>query len=305
MIGNHKSVLLKEAIDLLHIKPHGIYIDGTFGRGGHTCAILDKLAADGKLIAFDKDPDAHNFALQNFKDKRLMMIHDSFANLSHHLERVGISRVDGVLLDLGVSSPQLDDKTRGFSFRFDSPLDMRMDSSSGISAKELINQIDEIHLANILWEYGEERFAKRIAKAIVAKRHNMQITTTKQLVDIISNAMPFKEKDKNPATRSFQAIRIAVNNELVDLEQILDQIPQFLAIGGIMVVISFHSLEDRIVKNRFNNLAKVENLPKWVMAEPNMPDYMIIAKKVKAGSNEVEKNIRSRSSILRAIKRLK
>lgn len=305
MIGNHKSVLLKEAIDLLHIKPHGIYIDGTFGRGGHTCAILDKLAADGKLIAFDKDPDAHNFALQNFKDKRLMMIHDSFANLSHHLERVGISRVDGVLLDLGVSSPQLDDKTRGFSFRFDSPLDMRMDSSSGISAKELINQIDEIQLANILWEYGEERFAKRIAKAIVAKRHNMPITTTKQLVDIISNAMPFKEKDKNPATRSFQAIRIAVNNELVDLEQILDQIPQFLAIGGIMVVISFHSLEDRIVKNRFNNLAKVENLPKWVMAEPNMPDYMIIAKKVKAGSNEVEKNIRSRSSILRAIKRLK
>ncbi|MCE3268661.1 MAG: mraW [Burkholderiales bacterium] len=298
----HYPVLLKESIELLNIKADGIYIDGTFGRGGHTKEILKRLGPDGRLIAFDKDPEAHTYAFEHFTDKRLKLIWDSFANMAEHLPDL---KVDGILLDLGVSSPQLDDQTRGFSFRFDAPLDMRMDTSKGISAKEWINSVSEKELADILWNYGEERFSKRIAKAIIDRRQKEPIETTKELANIIDNAMPFKEKGKNPATRSFQAIRIFINNELRDLEQLLAQIPGLLQVGGVMVVISFHSLEDRMVKNAFNNLAKVQNLPKWVMADPVLPGYEIIAKKIKANSNEIENNVRSRSSILRAIKRLK
>jgi 16S rRNA (cytosine1402-N4)-methyltransferase len=305
MINNHYSVLLKESINLLDIKSNGIYVDGTFGRGGHTREILNKLGQEGRLIAFDKDPFAHAYANEHFKDDRLILIHDSFANLTIHLKNMGITHINGVLLDLGVSSPQLDDESRGFSFRFDASLDMRMDNTTGISAKEWINQVDELELSNILWRYGEERFSRRIAKAIVVNRKNLPISTTKQLADIIVNAIPFKEKAKNPATRSFQAIRIFINNELNDLEQLLMQIPQFLAIDGIMVVISFHSLEDRMVKTIFNNLAKSKILPRWVTAMPELPDYRLIAKKVKASVCELEQNKTRRSSILRAIKRLK
>jgi 16S rRNA (cytosine1402-N4)-methyltransferase len=300
----HYSVLLKESIELLDVKPDGIYVDGTFGRGGHTKEILSRLGENGKIIAFDKDPDAHAYAKEHFKDERLTLIHDSFANMTNHLARLEINLVDGVLLDLGVSSPQLDDEKRGFSFRFDSPLDMRMNTHSGVSAKDWINSVTERELADVLWNYGEERFYKKIAKAIVDKRQSAPIETTRQLADVIDNAMPFKEKGKNPATRSFQAIRIFINNELGDLEQLLTQIPELLAINGIMVVISFHSLEDRIVKNAFNDLARTKNLPKWVMAEPELPNYEVIAKKVKASASELEENARSRSSILRAIKRL-
>lgn len=301
----HYPVLLKESIDLLDVKANGVYVDGTFGRGGHTREILSRLGPDGKIIAFDKDPDAHSYAAENFKDKRLTLIHDSFANMTNCLANLGIKQVDGILLDLGVSSPQLDDEKRGFSFRFDAPLDMRMDTHSGVSAKEWINSVVEAHLADVLWNYGEERFYKRIAKAIVDKRQSAPIETTRELADIIDNAMPFKEKGKNPATRSFQAIRIFINNELGDLELLLAQVPDLLAVNGIMVVISFHSLEDRIVKNAFNSLAKAKSLPKWVMAEPELPDYLVIAKKVKASVSELEENVRSRSSILRAIKHLK
>jgi 16S rRNA (cytosine1402-N4)-methyltransferase len=303
--NKHYSVLLRESIDLLSIKPDGIYVDGTFGRGGHTKEILARLGKNGKIIAFDKDPDAHAYATENFKDKRLTLIHDSFANMKIHLASLEIERVDGVLLDLGVSSPQLDDETRGFSFRFDGPLDMRMNPYNGISAKDWINSVTERELADVLWNYGEERFYKKIAKAIVDKRQNAPIETTKELADIIDSAMPFKEKGKNPATRSFQAIRIYINNELGDLEHLLADIPQLLAINAVMVVISFHSLEDRLVKNAFNDLARAKHLPKWVMAEPELPGYEVVAKKVKPGIGELEENVRSRSSILRAIKRVR
>jgi 16S rRNA (cytosine1402-N4)-methyltransferase len=303
--NKHYSVLLRESIELLDIKPDGVYVDGTFGRGGHTKEILTKLGENGKILAFDKDPQAHAYAKEHFKDKRLTLIHDSFANMKSHLVSSGIERVDGVLLDLGVSSPQLDDETRGFSFRSDGPLDMRMDTTCGISAKEWINNVAETNLGKVLWNYGEERFYKRIAKAIVDKRQISPIETTKELAAIIDNAMPFKEKGKNPATRSFQAIRIFINNELGDLEHVLADIPQLLAINAVMVVISFHSLEDRLVKNAFNDLAKAKHAPKWVMAEPELPNYQVIAKKVKASAGELEENVRSRSSILRAIKHVR
>ncbi|HLX53832.1 MAG TPA: 16S rRNA (cytosine(1402)-N(4))-methyltransferase RsmH [Aquella sp.] len=301
----HYPVLLKESIELLDIKPNGIYVDGTFGRGGHTKEILARLSKNGKIIAFDKDPDAHTYAVEHFKDKRLTLIHDSFANMMNCLASLGIKQVDGILLDLGVSSPQLDDEKRGFSFRFDATLDMRMNTHCGVSAREWINSATERELADVLWNYGEERFYKKIAKAIVDKRQSTPIETTKELADLIDNTMPFKEKGKNPATRSFQAIRIFINNELGELELLLAQIPELLAINGVMVVISFHSLEDRIVKNAFNNLAKAKSLPKWVMAEPELPNYQVIAKKVKASASELEENVRSRSSILRAIKHLR
>lgn len=301
----HYPVLLNESIELLNIKPDGIYVDGTFGRGGHTQEILDRLSENGRLIAFDKDPDAHVYAREHFKDKRLTLIWDSFVSMKNQLAELDIKQVDGILLDLGVSSPQLDDEKRGFSFRFDAPLDMRMNTSQGISAKEWINSVDETELAGVLWNYGEERFSRRIAKAIVEKRQISPIETTKELANIIDNAMPFREKGKNPATRSFQAIRILINNELGDLEALLAQVPDLLSVDGVMAVISFHSLEDRIVKNVFNDLAKVKNLPKWVMATPELPSYEVIAKKIKASYSELEENVRSRSSILRAIKRLK
>lgn len=303
--NKHYSVLLKESIELLNIKPDGVYVDGTFGRGGHTKEILARLGEDGKILAFDKDPDAHVYAKEHFKDKRLTLIHDSFANMKNHLARLEIERLDGILLDLGVSSPQLDNETRGFSFRSDGPLDMRMDTTNGVSAKEWINSVEEKELADILWNYGEERFSKKIARAIVDKRQVAPIETTKELADIIDNAMPFKEKGKNPATRSFQAIRIFINNELGDLKHILADIPQLLAVNGVMVVISFHSLEDRLVKNAFNDLAKAKHVPKWVMAEPELPPYEVIAKKVKASVSELEENVRSRSSILRAIRHIR
>lgn len=301
-VNVHYSVLLDESVALLDIKPNGIYIDGTFGRGGHTRKILSNLGPEGKLIAFDKDIDAHIYARQHFNDGRLVLVHDSFANIN--LQSLGIQSVDGILLDLGVSSPQLDDASRGFSFRFDAPLDMRMNTSCGVTAQEWINSVDEVVLADVLWKYGEEKFSRKIAKAIVERRQLKSIASTKELADIIDKVLPFREKGKNPATRSFQAIRIFINNELVDLEQFLTMIPDVLAINGRVVVISFHSLEDRIVKNAFNSLAKVEDLPKWVMAIPKMPNYKIIAKKVKASGSEIEENTRSRSSILRAIERL-
>jgi 16S rRNA (cytosine1402-N4)-methyltransferase len=207
-------------------------------------------------------------------------------------------------LDLGVSSPQIDDEKRGFSFRFDSNLDMRMDNSKGISAANWINSVDEKSLADVLWNYGEEKFSRRIAKKIVATRGEKPITTTKALADLIASCIPYKEKGQHPATRSFQAVRIYINNELDDLEVILSKLPQLLAVQGRAVVISFHSLEDRIVKNAFNQLVGAQNLPKWVMVEPEPQKYKIIAKKVRAGMQELTENMRSRSAILRCLEKL-
>jgi 16S rRNA (cytosine1402-N4)-methyltransferase len=303
-VQEHYSVLLNESIKLLDIKPAGIYVDGTFGRGGHARKILELLDLHGRLIAFDKDPEAQGYAKTHFQDQRLTLIHDSFANIDLHLSELGINTVNGILLDLGVSSPQIDDEHRGFSFRFDSKLDMRMDNSKGQGAAEWINSVDEKSLADILWRYGEEKFSRRIAKKIVMTRCEKPIATTHELVDIIASCIPYKEKGQHPATRSFQAIRIYINNELEDLELMLAKIPQLLAVHGKIVVISFHSLEDRIVKKAFNELVEDQVLPKWVMASDVPKKYKIVAKKIRPCNKELMENSRSRSAILRCLEKL-
>ena len=296
----HYPVLLRESVDLLNIKPDGFYVDGTFGRGGHTKEILSRLGKDGRLMAFDKDIEAINYAKEHIADNRFTIIHDSFANISDYL----VENIDGVLLDLGVSSPQLDNSERGFSFRFEANLDMRMDNTKGQSAREWIKNVDETTLADVIWRYGEEKFSRKIAKSIVNARLENEITTTSMLAKIISQAMPFSEKGQHPATRSFQAIRIFINNELGDLELILDTVPKHLKTLGRVVVISFHSLEDRIVKTKFNKLSEEEKLPKWINKQAAKPEFRVIAKKVKAGLFETSENNRSRSAVLRCLEKI-
>lgn len=300
----HYSVLLNESIDLLNIKPHGVYIDGTLGRCGHTKEILKKLGPDGILIAFDKDPEAIEYAKREINDPRFHLFHGSFAEINEILEQLNILEVDGVLLDLGISSPQIDTPERGFSFRFDAPLDMRMNNLDGMSAADWINSADETELANVFWRYGEEKFSRKIAKAIVAQRINSPFKTTFELVSLVSNQIPYREKGQNPATRVFQAIRIHINNELSDLEKLLISVPTRLKLEGRIVVISFHSLEDRIVKQQFSNLATVEKLPKWVMMNERESEFKVIAKKIKASSSEILENNRSRSAIMRCLERV-
>lgn len=303
----HKPVLLKESIDLLNVKPDGIYLDGTFGRGGHSKEIISRLGAIGKLIIFDKDIEAIMFAKNSFaNDSKIISIHDSFANFDKYLLELDIKALDGVLLDLGVSSPQIDNKERGFSFKEDGFLDMRMNKDSGITAREWINKVDEKELAKILWEYGEESFAKKIAFNIIKNREKEEITTTKMLAKIISDSIPNLKSKIHKATKSFQAIRIFINNELKDLELFLNKIPQYLKLNARVVIISFHSLEDRIVKKCFNNLSKKENLPKWIVTKNDDYEvkYRVIAKKLRPSQEELEKNVRSRSAILRAIEKI-
>lgn len=300
----HYSVLLNESIRLLNINPDGIYIDGTFGRGGHSKAILSHLSQNGQLIAFDKDPEAIKYAGNSISDQRLNLIHDSFANLDSELDKLGIKQVNGILLDLGISSPQLDAPERGFSFRFDAPLDMRMNNQAGISASEWLNKATETELVDVFWRYGEEKFSRRIANAIVAARQKKLVTTTSQLANLISEQIPYREKGQHPATRVFQAIRIQVNNELSDLERILTIAPKYLKLNGRMVVISFHSLEDRIVKTHFASLAQANKLPKWVMVDDVQSEFKIIAKKMRASSGEIAENSRSRSAIMRCLERI-
>lgn len=302
----HYSVLLKESIELLNIKPNGVYVDGTLGRGGHSKEILRALGANGRLVAFDRDMDAVNYAKKNLNDTKLEIVHDNFANISKHLPGLGIERVDGIILDLGVSSPQLDDAGRGFSFMQDAALDMRMDNTRGQSAGDWINRVSEEELSDVLWRYGEEKFSRRIASNIVKERIKKPIETTLELAAIIARSVPHAKKyDKHPATRSFQAIRIYINDELGSLEALLTKLPDMLNTGGRAVVISFHSLEDRIVKTFFNSLATPNKLPKWVMQEEESASYKTIAKKVKASIAEVNENTRSRSAIMRCIERLR
>ncbi len=301
----HYSVLLQESIELLNIKPDGVYVDGTLGRGGHTRELLARLNQSGRLISFDKDPEAIAYASANIQDQRLQVVHDSFANIVIRLKELSIDHVDGVLLDLGVSSPQIDTPERGFSFRFDAPLDMRMDNSKGISASEWLNSASDSEMADVFWRYGEEKFSRRIARAIVATRGEKPLLTTTQLANLIESLIPYKEKGQHPATRVFQAIRIQVNNELGDLEQILSTAPNLLNLSGRMVVISFHSLEDRITKTKFAELASGDKLPKWVMVKNEASsEYKIIAKKIKASSSEIAENGRSRSAIMRCLERV-
>ena len=302
----HATVLLNEAVDALQVKPDGIYVDGTFGRGGHSRLILSKLGASGRLIAFDKDPMAIA-AGQAIQDARFHMVHSGFEHLSEKLRDLGVGKVDGVLLDLGVSSPQLDDAQRGFSFRFDAPLDMRMDTSRGRTAAEWLAVADEGELTEVIRDYGEERFARQVARAIVAARQEHSIDTTKQLSDIVGKTVHTREPGKNPATRTFQAIRIYINRELEELESVLPQCVDELKAGGRMSVISFHSLEDRMVKQFMRDAAEGDKIPKWVpirAAEVPQGKVKLMGKPIYASEQELAINPRARSAVLRVAERL-
>jgi len=304
---NHQPVLLNEALASLNIRPSGIYIDATFGRGGHSRAILQQLDEAGRLIAFDQDPQAVEFAQQNFADEpRLTIEHCNFNQVESVIEQLGLAgKIDGVLMDLGVSSPQLDDAERGFSFLRSGPLDMRMDTAQGITAAQWLAKVKPADLINVLKKYGEEKFAKRIATAIVEIREQREITETGDLATIISNAIPVKEKHKHPATRSFQAIRIYVNQELQAVEQGLEGAASVLAIGGRLSVISFHSLEDRIVKRFMRDRSSRPKLPAGlpVMEADIEVPFQLVSKPVVAGEEELKRNPRARSARLRVLER--
>lgn len=304
----HRPVLLDEVLEALNIRPDGVYLDGTFGRGGHSEAILDQLNENGRLLAMDKDPQAIAEAERRFAgDPRFSIVRGSFTMLGEEVESRGWKRkVDGILLDLGVSSPQLDDARRGFSFRHDGPLDMRMDPESGISAAEWLNSAKEEEIARVLKEYGEERFAKRIARAIVQQRVLEPITTTGRLARIVADANPKWEKDKNPATRSFQAIRIYINAELEELEKVLSQSVEMLAAGGRLAVISFHSLEDRRVKRFIRDEARGGDFPPDLPVTDTQLNRRLraVGKDIRAGREELAANPRSRSAVLRVAERL-
>lgn len=302
-MAKHQSVLLHESIKGLAIKPDGIYFDGTFGRGGHSQEILNQLNDTGRLFAIDKDPDAIQYAKDHFGlDKRFQIFHGSFARIEEFAIQAGVSgTVNGVLLDLGVSSPQLDNPERGFSFMQQGPLDMRMDVTQSISAANFVNEAEVDELASVFRLYGEERFAGRIARAIVEARKGTPITTTLQLAEIVKEANPKWEKHKHPATRVFQAIRIHVNQELTDLSSCLEQSLKILAPGGRLAVISFHSLEDRIVKQFMRNKEQGERPPPEVPVryEEMKTNFKKVGKAIKPQDNEIKDNVRARSAVLR------
>jgi 16S rRNA (cytosine1402-N4)-methyltransferase len=303
----HQTVLLREAVAALVTRPGGCYVDGTFGRGGHSRAILQALDADGQLLGVDKDPAAAAEAEKLARSEpRFHFYHGSFAQLPHQLRRMGIGAVDGILLDLGVSSPQLDEAERGFSFQHDGPLDMRMDTSSGETAADWLARAEATEIADVLYEYGEERFSRRIARAIVAEREREPIATTARLATIVSEANPRWEKHKHPATRAFQAIRIFINRELEDLRSLLDEALDVLALEGRLVVISFHSLEDRIVKRYMRDMARGEQLPPGVPVQDHALNrrMKLVGKAVRAGEEEVAANVRARSAIMRVAEKV-
>lgn len=304
----HRPVLLDEVLEALNIRADGIYLDGTFGRGGHSAAILARLNENGRLMAMDKDPQAVAVAQQRFADDpRFSIVRGSYTMLGQEVEQRGWKgKVDGILLDLGVSSPQLDDPGRGFSFRHDGPLDMRMDPDSGISAAEWLNSAKEAEIAQVLKEYGEERFAKRIARAIVHEREQAAITTTARLAKIVAEANPKWERDKHPATRSFQAIRIYINGELEELEQVLEQSVEVLAPGGRLAIISFHSLEDRRVKRFIRDEARGGDFPPGLPVTDAQLNRRLraVGKDIRAREAELKANPRSRSAVLRVAERL-
>ena len=302
----HIPVLMREAVDALNIRDGGVYVDATLGRAGHALQIAQKMGANGRLIGFDRDPRAIELGRELFKgDSRVSVIHSEFSRMAELLEQEGIAKVDGVLMDLGVSSPQLDQAERGFSFMRDGELDMRMDTSKGESAAQWLARVEERDLMMVLFDLGEEKFARRIARAIVATREQEDINSTLQLASIISDATPKKDKNKHPATRSFQAIRLHVNQELTQVSQALPQSVGLLNEGGRLAVISFHSLEDRIVK-RFMRELSTPNLPPKnipVSEEAYLTPLKLLSRAVKPSKNEVQENPRSRSSVLRIAER--
>lgn len=309
LFNGHIPVLLKEAVENLIVSPTGTYIDATFGRGSHSLAILQHLSPHGRLIAFDKDPDAIAYANAEIRDPRFKIFHCSFARMHMVLNELNlIGAIDGILFDLGVSSPQLDNPARGFSFVREGKLDMRMDTSQGTAAMTWLATIGEEELATVLWEYGEEKFSRRIARAIVETRKTTPIETTTQLAEIIKFAIPKPKKpqDKHPATRSFQAIRIAINQELTELEQGLAASLEALKPGGRLAVISFHSLEDRIVKQFIKRHEKGEELPRGlpIKGEHFKARLMTLSKPIKPSEKEVNTNPRARSAVLRLSEKL-
>lgn len=304
----HVTVLLHEAVDALIGDAKGVYIDGTFGRGGHSGLILQRLDADGRLLAIDKDLAAIATAEARFAgDARFAIAHDSFASLKRLASERGLlGKVQGILLDLGVSSPQLDEAERGFSFMQDGPLDMRMDQSRGQSAAEWVNSADADEIAWVLREYGEERFAKRMARALIEEREKRPFTRTGHLAEVIKAANPAWEKGKHPATRAFQAIRIHINRELADLDDVLAQAVEVLAPGGRLAVISFHSLEDRLVKRFIRQQEQGDPVPKGLPVRDEQLNKTLrsLGKAIKASEAEVAANVRSRSAIMRVAEKL-
>ena len=306
--SQHETVLLEAAVAALLVSPTGFYVDGTFGRGGHSRRILQRLQPQGRLLAIDKDPEAIRVArVELGTDERFEVVQGSFSRLAELVAAAGMTgAVSGVLLDLGVSSPQLDEAQRGFSFSQDGPLDMRMNPEEGQSAAQWLASASEEEIADVIYRYGEERFSRRMARAVVEQRKLQPITTTLQLAEIIKQANPAWEKHKHPATRAFQGIRIHINRELEDLQSVLKQALDVLCIGGRLVVISFHSLEDRIVKQFISEQAKGDDYPVGVpvqYADLN-PRMKKIGKPVKADDEEVNLNPRSRSAIMRVAEKI-
>ena len=295
----HTTVLLSEAVDALDIQPDGTYVDATFGRGGHSRLILSKLSPQGRLIAFDKDLDAIA-AAEQIQDPRFSIRHQGFT----HLDELDAGAIDGVLMDLGVSSPQIDNPARGFSFRNDGPLDMRMDTTRGQSVCEWLAEAEVQHIAEVIREYGEERFALQIAKAIDARRQERGVpTTTSELAQLVADTVKTREPGKDPATRTFQAFRIFINAELEELQQALSASLQVLRPGGRLAVISFHSLEDRIVKQFITQHSREVYDRRAPFAVPKVMDFKTI-ERVKPSAAEVAGNPRSRSAIMRVAERL-
>ena len=300
----HTTVLLDEAVSALRILENGVYVDCTFGRGGHSRLILKKLGCDGKLIAIDRDVAAIDAC--DIDDPRFTLIHAAMSELNAVLNKAGIKKVDGVLADLGVSSPQLDDGARGFSFRFDAPLDMRMDQSQGETVAEWLAAADEQTIGEVIWRYGEERFARQIARKIVATRGGGNLRTTGELAKLVGEAVRTREPGFNPATRTFQALRIFINKELEEIETMLPQAVERLAVGGRLVVISFHSLEDRIVKRFMQNAARRDSLPSNFPIradEINEATVKLLSRAVKATDAEIAANPRARSAVMRIAER--
>ena len=309
MTRPHAPVLHDEAIAALDIKPDGRYVDGTYGRGGHARSILAALGEQGHLIVMDRDPEAIADARQNFgTDSRVTIIHDDYANLRSQLAELELlEKIDGILLDLGVSSPQLDDANRGFSFQHNGPLDMRMNPAQGESAAQWLARAEEAEIARVLWEYGEERQSRRIARKIVEIRQSRAIDDTATLAGLISDTLPRPKNNRHPATRSFQAIRIHLNQELSQIERLLESVFELLKIGGRLLVISFHSLEDRLVKRFFKSHSTRRKIPRGLPLPDSEVDSGIrlktVVKAISAGAAELASNPRSRSAVLRVAER--
>ena len=305
----HQAVLLKEAVNALLTNKNGIYVDATFGRGGHSEKILECLGPKGRLVALDRDPQAIELALTLVStEPRLTAVYTKFSRLQSLLKTLNITKIDGVLFDFGVSSPQLDDRERGFSFRHQSFLDMRMDPNNGLSAREWLQQVSQEKLAQVIKDYGEERHHKKIAQAIVAYRQKAPLDTTQALADIVKQSVKAREKNQHPATRTFQAIRIEINHELEEIKTVLPQVAALLKEGGRLVSIAFHSLEDRLIKHFIKGSKDDPELPKWAMLKSNeikrqQPPLRAIGRPIRASQAEIARNPRARSAIMRVAER--